>query len=285
NEEWQHRNAGQERHHHHHGAGHAERLGIAGELGDQSLVCGARHAGLGDEQARRSRHDQRRYLCDQPVADGEQGIGLRGVGKRHALLREADDHAADDVDEPHQQPGDGVAAHEFEAPSMAPKKLDSSSSVFLRRRASASSIRPAERSASIAICLPGMASRWKRAATSAMRPEPLVITTKFTITRIVNTMMPMTKLPPITNLPNASITCQAAAVPSWPCARMRRVEARLSESRSMVAMSSTVGKAENSSGAWMNNPVIRISTERMIETASAMSSSVAGSGRMSTTRI
>jgi hypothetical protein len=39
----------------------------------------------------------------------------------------------------------------------------------------------------------------------------------------------------------------AAAVPSWPRDRIRRVEARLTASRSMVAMSSTVGKAENSS--------------------------------------
>ena len=44
----------------------------------------------------------------------------------------------------------------LEAPSIAPKKPDSSSSVFRRRRASFSSIRPAERSASIAICLPGI---------------------------------------------------------------------------------------------------------------------------------
>ena len=144
---------------------------------------------------------------------------------------------------------------------------------------------PAERSASIAICLPGMASRWKRAATSAMRPEPLVITTKFTITRMVNTMMPMTKLPLITKLPNASMTWPAAAVPSCPRARMSRVEARLSASRSMVAIRSTVGKAENSSGVWMNSAVIRISTERMIEMASAMSSSIGGSGRIRITRI
>ena len=33
--------------------------------------------------------------------------------KRQALLRDADDHAADDVDEHHQQAGDGVAAHEL----------------------------------------------------------------------------------------------------------------------------------------------------------------------------
>ena len=98
------------------------------------------------------------------------------------------------------------------------------------------------------------------------------MTTKFTITRIVNTMMPITKLPLITKLPNASMTWPAAAVPSWPCARISRVEARLSASRSIVEISSTVGKAENSSGVWMNSAVIRISTERMIEIASAKSS-------------
>ncbi len=97
-----------------------------------------------------------------------------------------------------------------------------------------SSIRPAERSASIAICLPGMASRLKRAATSAMRPEPLVMTMKLTITRIAKTTMPMTKLPRMTKLPKASMTWPAASVPVWPSARIRRVVARLSASRSMV---------------------------------------------------
>jgi hypothetical protein len=92
------------------------------------------------------------------------------------------------------------------APSMAPKKLDSSSSVLRRMRASFSSIRPDDRSASIAICLPGIASRVNRAATSAIRPEPLVMTTKFTITRIAKTIRPMTKLPPMISFPNAWIT-------------------------------------------------------------------------------
>jgi hypothetical protein len=142
----------------------------------------------------------------------------------------------------------------FEAPSMAPKKVLSSSSSRRRVRAVVSSIRPALRSASIAICLPGMASRVKRAATSAIRPEPLVITTKFTITRIENTMMPMTKLPPITKWPKAWITWPAASVPSCPLARIRRVDARFRASRNMVAISSTVGKEENSSGFWMNSP-------------------------------
>ncbi|MEY9392615.1 hypothetical protein ABIF93_010936 [Bradyrhizobium japonicum] len=89
---------------------------------------------------------------------------------------------------------------------MAPKKPLSSSRSLRRCLATFSSIRPAERSASIAICLPGMASRWKRAATSAIRPEPLVMTTKFTMIRMAKTMIPMTKLPPITKLPKASMT-------------------------------------------------------------------------------
>ncbi len=49
--------------------------------------------------------------------------------------------------------------------------------------------------------------------------------------------------------------------PSCPCDKISRVEARLRESRNMVAINSTVGNAENSSGAWMNSDVIRISTE------------------------
>ena len=173
----------------------------------------------------------------------------------------------------------------FEAPSIAPKKPLSSSSSLRRALAVFSSIRPAERSASIAICLPGIESSWKRAATSAMRPEPLVMTTKFTITRIANTIIPMTKLPLITKLPNASMTWPAAAVPSWPCDRISRVEAMFSDSRSMVEISSTVGNAENSSGVWMNSEVIRIRIDTVIEIARNRSSTIAGSGRISTTRM
>ena len=38
----------------------------------------------------------------------------------------------------------------------------------------------------MAICLPGIASNVKRAATSAMRPAPLVMTMKLMRTRIKN---------------------------------------------------------------------------------------------------
>ena len=62
------------------------------------------------------------------------------------------------------------------APSMEPKK--SASLCILERRSFAccSSIRPLLRSASMAICFPGMASRVNLAATSATRSEPFVIT-------------------------------------------------------------------------------------------------------------
>ena len=108
-----HRDSGQQRHDQHDGGRHAERLGIAGELAEQRLVGGAGHAGLGDEKAGRGRNDQRRNLRDQPVADGQQRVILRGVGEAQALLHDADDHAADDVDHDDEEAGDGVAADEF----------------------------------------------------------------------------------------------------------------------------------------------------------------------------
>ena len=52
---------------------------------------------------------------------------------------------------------------------MEPKNALSSSSSRRRRCASLSSIRLAERSASMAICLPGIASSVNRAPTSAIR--------------------------------------------------------------------------------------------------------------------
>ena len=111
------------------------------------------------------------------------------------------------------------------------------------------------------------------------------MTTKFTITRIANTIIPITKLPPMTKLPKASMTWPAAAVPSWPFDRISRVEARLSESRSMVEIKRMVGNDENSSGAWMNSEVIRIRIDSVIEIARNRSSTIEGRGRISTTRM
>ena len=66
----------------------------------------------------------------------------------------------------------------------------------------------------MAICLPGMPSRVNRAATSAMRVAPLVITTNWMTTEMMKMMTPTASEPPVTKLPKASTTWPAAAVPS-----------------------------------------------------------------------
>ena len=112
-QERQQRNAGQQRQQKQQAGGHAERLRVAAELAEQRLVGRAGDAGLGDDDAGGGRDDQRRDLRDQAVADGQQGVGVGGVAEAHAVLADADDDAADDVDEGDDQAGDGVAAHEL----------------------------------------------------------------------------------------------------------------------------------------------------------------------------
>ena len=170
----------------------------------------------------------------------------------------------------------------FAAPSMAPKKPLSSSSSRRRRRAVFSSMRPEERSASIAICLPGMASRLKRAATSAMRPEPLVMTMKFTTRRMAKSITPITTSPPIRNPPKACTTWPAAPGPSAPWLRMSRVVATLSERRSSVVSSRRVGKLVKSSGRVRNIATISTRTDAVTESARPRSSSTGGSGSTNT---
>jgi hypothetical protein len=59
---------------------------------------------------------------------------------------------------------------------------------------------PAFKSASMDICLPGIASKVKRAFTSDTRPAPLVTTMKLMIIKIEKMMNPTASLPPITEL-------------------------------------------------------------------------------------
>ena len=112
-EERDHWDARQQRHHAHHGRRHAERLGVPGKLAGERLVGRLVLAGLRDEQARRGRDDQRGDLRHEAVADGQERVGLRRLAEGQPVLRHADDHAGDDVDEGDHQAGNGVAAHEF----------------------------------------------------------------------------------------------------------------------------------------------------------------------------
>ena len=57
--------------------------------------------------------DECRDLADKAVTDGEQRVSCPGFAERHVLLADADNDAADNVDEGDQKAGYGIAAHEF----------------------------------------------------------------------------------------------------------------------------------------------------------------------------
>ncbi len=146
-------------------------------------------------------------------------------------------------------------------------------------------MRPAFRSASIAICLPGIASSVKRADTSAIRPAPFVITMKLMIIRITNTTMPTAKLPPTRKWPNASITWPAASGPVWPSSSTTRVDATFSDRRSSVENSSTLGNAAKSSGFIVYMLTSSTITDSAMLNVNSRSSSIGGSGRIIIPRI
>ena len=85
------------------------------------------------------------------------------------MLEHADDEAAEDVDDGDDDAGDGVAADELAGTVHRTVEVGLVADALAAAAGLASLMMPAFRSASIAICLPGMASRVKRAATSEMR--------------------------------------------------------------------------------------------------------------------
>jgi len=115
---------------------------------------------------------------------------------------------------------------------------------------------PALRSASMLICLPGMASSVNRADTSATRPAPLVMTMKLMMVRMMKMTTPTMKLPCTTNCPNAVMR-----LPASPWVRMARVVAMLSPSRKSVTKRSRVGKTLKSVGRLILAISMMISTE------------------------
>ena len=112
-EKGDHRYPGQHRKRRHQERAHPQGARVAAELAEDGLVGGADCRRFRHEHAGRGRHDQRRYLADQPVADGEHGIGLGCVSQRHVVLGHADNDPADDVDQRDDQAGDRVAPDEL----------------------------------------------------------------------------------------------------------------------------------------------------------------------------
>ena len=147
----------------------------------------ASDVGFADHQAGRGGHKQRRDLTDQTFADGQERKSLGRVFQGHAMLQNPDDEPPDDVDG-HDDDGRRWRRRGrtcWRRPWRRRTPLPARSCA--PRRASSSSMRPALRSASMAICLPGIASRVKRAATSVTRSAPLVMTMNWMTTRMRKT--------------------------------------------------------------------------------------------------
>ena len=128
----------------------------------------------------------------------------------------------------------------------------------------------------MAICLPGIASRVKRAATSAARPEPLVMTANWMTTRIRKITRPITREPPTTKWPKASMTS-----PAYPSRSTRRVEATFRPRRNRVSTRTRLGKIDRSSGLVMKRVVMSTSSDMTMLTLMSTSSSAGGNGTTS----
>ena len=105
--------AGHERERADHRAGDHRRLALVEDLaGDvvAEVLLGRRAR---DEDAGGDGDQQRRDLRAQAVADRQQRELLGGLAERHALLHDADDDAADQVDQRDQDAGHRVALDEL----------------------------------------------------------------------------------------------------------------------------------------------------------------------------
>src|SRR5208337_739217 len=78
--------------------------------------------------------------------------------------------------------------------------------------------------------------------------------------------------------PNAWITCPAAAGPSFPCSRIRRLLARLRDKRNNVKSSNKDGKTEKSTGRKMYMDTNKTSTPAVMLTERRISSTKEGTG-------
>ena len=86
---------------------------IAEQLGDHLLADVLIGADAGHYHTRCGGDHQRGDLRDQTVTDGQQGVAFRRVTEIHVMLQNADQQAADNVNDHDHQTGDGVTAHEL----------------------------------------------------------------------------------------------------------------------------------------------------------------------------
>jgi len=163
----------------------------------------------------------------------------------------------------------------FIAPSMPPCSWLSMASSARRCLASSTERLPALTSASMLICLPGIASSVKRAPTSATRSEPFAMTMNCTVAMIRNTTSPTTRLPPTTSSPKLSIMWPASAF-----SKIDLVEAMLSDRRNKVVNNSRDGKADNDVALGMYIVTISSTMLMVIFRPSSISIRKVGKGRI-----
>jgi hypothetical protein len=164
----------------------------------------------------------------------------------------------------------------FIAPSMLPNICDARFSSSRFSCASSSVYAPERTPASIDICLPGIASRVKRAPTSATRSEPFATTRNCTRVMTRKMTVPTTTSPCTTNSPKAFTISPASAF-----ARMPRVVETLRPRRNSVVMRSSVGKLDTSRAFFANSATRRTISDAAMFTAISGSRSRPGTGMMS----
>ncbi len=191
---------------HGHGANHAP---VARELGEHvasEIVLRRRPR---HDDACRQRHQKGRDLADEAVTDREQAVGVAGLREGVVVLQQSHGQAAQQVHGRDDNGGDGVAADELRGAVHGPVEVGLVGDLPAPDPRLVRVISWLLSSASMAICLPGMASRVNRAATSATRPAPLVITTKWMTIKIRKTTRPTRTEPPMTKCPKLSMTMPA----------------------------------------------------------------------------
>jgi hypothetical protein len=223
---------------------------------------------------------------DETVADGQQRVVVGRVGEGQIHLRDADEDAAENVDEGDQQAGDGIAADELRGTVHG---AEEGAFVFQLRRRCLASILVDQAGGQIRVdrhLLAGHGVQGEAGCDFRDTARTLGDDDEVHDHQDRENDDPDDEIAAHHQVAERlDDLAGSVAVPSWPLARISRVEAMFRPSRNMVAISSTVGKDENSSGFWMNRPVIRTSTEKMIDTARNMSSMTGGIGRISSVRM
>lgn len=125
-------------------------------MGDIAVVADA-----GDDNRRRGGKQQGRDLRHRAVADGHQHILLEGGVGAQVVFEDPDTDAADQVDRQNHHPGYGIPTHKLRCPVHRAVEIGLAGNIFTPCLRLRWLINPALRSASIAICLPGIASRGK----------------------------------------------------------------------------------------------------------------------------